>query len=92
MNSLRGGMLGAGYFSRFPYEAWRRLSHAGIVAAVNRDVAKVRATAARHGIPHAAGWSGLAAVLDAERPDFVGIITPPETHLEAVRRDGSSSI
>lgn len=82
---LRGVCLGAGYFSRFQYEAWARLPGVEIVAVVNRDVAKARAAAAQHRIPRAAAWSDLAAVLDSERPDFVDIITPPETHLEAVR-------
>lgn len=85
MKKLRGVCLGAGYFSRFQYEAWRRIPEVKIVAIVNRDLTKARDTAARHGIPRAAAWSELAAVLDAEQPDFVDIITPPETHLEAVR-------
>lgn len=82
---LRGVVLGAGYFSRFQYEAWARIPEVEIVAVVNRDVAKAREAAARHGIPRACAWSDLAALLDAEKPDFVDIITPPETHLEAVR-------
>jgi predicted dehydrogenase len=82
---LRGVVLGAGYFSRFQYEAWARIPEVEIVAVVNRDVAKAREAAARHGIHRACAWSDLAALLDAEKPDFVDIITPPETHLEAVR-------
>lgn len=82
---LRGVALGAGYFSRFQYEAWQRIPAVRIVAVVNRSVDKARAHAAQYGIPRAAGWSELAAVLEAERPDFVDIITPPETHLEAVQ-------
>ncbi len=82
---LRGICLGAGYFSRFQYEAWARIPEVEIVAVVNRDLAKARAAAQQHGIARATAWSELAAVLDAERPDFVDIITPPETHLEAVR-------
>lgn len=85
MKTLRGVCLGAGYFSRFQYEAWRRLPGVEIVAVANRDLVKARAAAARHGIPRAYAWSELAAMLDAEKPDFVDIITPPETHLEAVR-------
>ena len=82
---LRGVVLGAGYFSRFQYEAWARIPEVEIVAVVNRDVAKAREAAARHGIPRACAWSDLAAMLEAEKPDFVDIITPPETHLEAAR-------
>ncbi len=85
MKTLRGVGIGAGYFSHFQYEAWARLPGVEIVALVNRDLAKARAAAAQHRIPRAAAWSDLAAVLDTERPDFVDIITPPETHLEAVR-------
>jgi predicted dehydrogenase len=85
MKKLRGVCLGAGYFSRFQYEAWARIPEVEIVALANRDVAKAREAATRHGIPHAYAWSELAAMLDAEKPDFVDIITPPETHLEAVR-------
>ena len=85
MKKLRGICVGAGYFSRFQYEAWRRIPEVEIVALANRDVAKAREAAARHGIPRAYAWSDLAAMLDAERPDFIDIITPPETHLEAVQ-------
>ena len=85
MKKLRGVCLGAGYFSRFQYEAWARIPEVEIVALANRDVTKAQAAAAQHGIPRAYAWSDLAAMLDAEKPDFVDIITPPETHLEAVR-------
>jgi len=84
MKKLRGVCLGAGYFSRFQYEAWARIPEIEIVALANRDLAKARAAAAQHRIPRAYPWSDLAAMLDAEKPDFVDIITPPETHLEAV--------
>ena len=85
MKKLRGVVLGAGYFSRFQYEAWARISEVEIAALANRDLAKARETVARHGIPRAYAWSDLAMMLDAERPDFVDIITPPETHLEVVQ-------
>jgi predicted dehydrogenase len=85
MKKLRGVCLGAGYFSRFQYEAWQRIPEVEIVALANRDLAKAQATAAQFGIPRAYAWSDLAAMLDTEKPDFVDIITPPETHLEAVQ-------
>jgi D-apiose dehydrogenase len=84
MKKLRGVALGAGYFSRFQYEAWQRIPEVEIVALANRDLGKARETAARHGIPRAYAWTDLAAMLDTEKPDFIDIITPPETHLEAV--------
>ena len=82
---LRGVVLGAGYFSRFQYEAWQRIPEVEIVALADRDVTKARTAAAQHGIPRACAWSDLVAMLDAEKPDFIDIITPPETHLEIVR-------
>jgi predicted dehydrogenase len=85
MKKLRGVCIGAGYFSRFQYEAWQRLPEVEIVALANRSVEKARANATLYGIPRAYGWSDLAAMLDTEQPDFVDIITPPETHLEVVR-------
>ena len=85
MKKLRGVCLGAGYFSRFQYDAWRRIPEVEIVALANRNVEKAREAAALHGIPRAYGWSDLATMFDTEKPDFVDIITPPETHLEVVR-------
>ncbi len=81
---LRGVVLGAGYFSRFQYEAWQRIPEVKIVAVANRSVEKARAAAAEFGIPRAYAWTELPAMLDTEKPDFVDIITPPESHLEAV--------
>lgn len=82
---LRGVCLGAGYFSRFQYDAWQRIPEVRIVALANRSVDRARAHAAGFGIPRAYGWDQLATMLDTEQPDFVDIITPPETHLEVVQ-------
>ena len=85
MKKLRGVCLGAGYFSRFQYEAWQRIPEVEIVALANRSLDKARETAALHRIPRAYAWTDLAAMFDTEKPDFVDIITPPETHLEVVK-------
>ena len=85
MKKLRGICLGAGYFSRFQYEAWARIPEVEIIALANRSLDKAREAAALHRIPRAYAWADLTAMLDAEKPDFVDIITPPETHLEVVR-------
>lgn len=76
MKKLRGICLGAGYFSRFQYEAWARIPEVEIIALANRSLDKARETAALHRIPRAYAWVDLAAMLDAEKPDFVDIITP----------------
>lgn len=89
---LRGVGIGAGYFSRFQYDAWRRIPGVAFVAIVNRELDRAQEAANRFGIPRVAGWDQLAAVLDEEKPDFIDIITPPETHLPLVRLAASRGI
>ncbi|MDQ8180631.1 Gfo/Idh/MocA family oxidoreductase [Pelagicoccus sp. SDUM812005] len=87
MNSaspLRGVCLGAGYFSQFQYEAWTRIPEVEIVACCNRTQDKAQKVADQYGIPKAYGWDELEKMFDTEKPDFVDIITPPETHLDVV--------
>ncbi len=89
---LRGVCIGAGYFSRFQYEAWARIPKVRITALANRNPDRAREAAARHGIPGVYGLDELDAMLAQERPDFIDIITPPETHLELVRRAAARGI
>lgn len=83
---LRGVGIGAGYFSHFQYEAWSRIPEAEITAVVALDREQGRAVASQYGIPRTYGSDELPAALEKERPDFIDIITPPETHLELVRQ------
>lgn len=85
MKKLRGLCLGAGYFSHYQYEAWSRIPEVEILGVVNRNVERARELAAKFNLPLAAGWSELPRLLDSLKPDFVDIITPPETHLEVVK-------
>jgi predicted dehydrogenase len=72
---LKGVGIGAGYFAPFHYEAWTRIPEVDIVALCDRTEEKARPVMAAHGIPRSyADWRQM---LDAERPDFVDIITPP---------------
>jgi predicted dehydrogenase len=79
---LRGVCIGAGYFSRFQYEAWSRMDEVEIVANCNRSLDKAQQMASEFGIPVSYPISEFAKMLEVEQPDFVDIITPPETHLE----------
>jgi len=81
---LRGVCLGAGYFSHFQYDAWRRLPAVEIVALANRNQDRARETAARHGVPNVYRIDDYGRMLDEQKPDFVDIITPPETHADLV--------
>lgn len=76
--ALRVACLGAGYFAQFHYEAWRKMQRVRLVGACDQDREKAKAT-------------GLTAFVDFEcmlkmaRPDLVDIITPPATHLAALK-------
>ena len=72
--------IGAGYFSGFQYEAWNRIPEVRLGAIYNRTESKARRLMATYGIPrYYADWRTM---IDQEQPDFVDIITPPETHQE----------
>jgi D-apiose dehydrogenase len=77
---LKGVAMGAGYFSRFQYEAWSRIPEVEMAAIYNRTEEKARAMMAQYGVPRY--YSDWREMIDRERPDFVDIITPPETHEE----------
>ena len=80
---LRGVALGAGYFAPYQYEAWTRIPEVEIVAMYNRSEAKAAPILAQYGVPrYYADWKTM---IDREAPDFVDIITPPETHEEMCR-------
>ncbi len=84
LRPLRGVCFGAGYFSRFHADAWRRIPGVEIVAVVDRDLGRAQALAAQLGIDASAAGIDLAVALDAHRPDFLDVVTPPDTHLGAV--------
>jgi D-apiose dehydrogenase len=83
MKPLCGVMIGAGFFAQFQAEAWRRIAGVEVGAVADADGEKARAFAARHGIPRS--YDSVEAMLDAERPDFVDIVTRPDTHLALTR-------
>lgn len=76
---LRGVSVGAGYFGQFHYDAWPRVSGAELIALCDRDPARAESVARQFGVPKF--YTDVEAMLDSERPDFVDIITPPDTHL-----------
>lgn len=72
--------IGAGYFSGFQYEAWNRIPEVCLGAIYNRTESKARHHMDTYGIPRY--YSDWREMIDREQPDFVDIITPPETHAE----------
>jgi D-apiose dehydrogenase len=83
MKNVKGVMIGAGYFARFQAEAWGRIS--GVELAAVADVVEQRAEAfaAEQQIPRA--YARVEEMLDREKPDFVDIVTRPESHLALTR-------
>lgn len=79
---LRGVAVGTGYFSQFHYDAWKRIEGVSLTALCGRDLRALEEMAQRHGVGKTYG--DVEAMLDAERPDFIDIITPPETHASIV--------
>jgi len=82
MARLRGLCVGAGYFSRFHFDAWHRLDEVEIVGVCDLDRRKAQAAADRFGMSQVG--TDFPGMLDELAPDFVDIITPPPTHLAMV--------
>jgi len=75
---FRVGCVGAGYFSRFHLEAWRRIKAVDLVG-----VADVVIEAADNtGLP---AFSNPEQMIRDLKPDVIDIIVPPQAQAEAVR-------
>jgi predicted dehydrogenase len=81
--TLRGVMIGAGYFAQFQAEAWRRIPAAEITAIADPLPGRASAFAAKYGLARA--YESVDDALRQEQPDFVDIATRPESHLELTR-------
>jgi D-apiose dehydrogenase len=79
---LRVACIGAGYFSRFHHDAWRRLGAVDLAAICDLDPARAAQAAAASCV--ARWFTDAAAMLDAVAPDLVDIATPPPTHLPLI--------
>ncbi len=75
---FKGVCIGAGYFSHFQYEAWQRIPEVEIVAFSNRDPVKAAEITRKFG--HQKLYADYREMFDAEKPDFVDVITPPPSH------------
>lgn len=84
MTRRRGLCIGAGYFSQFHLDAWKRMEDAEIVVVCDTDEAKARDVADRFQISHVA--SNLTQALKHGDIDFVDIITPPASHRSLVEQ------
>ena len=89
-STFKAVAIGAGYFSGFQYEAWNRIPEVRLGAIYNRTESKARRLMDTYGIPRY--YSDWREMLDREQPDFVDIITPPETHAEICDHAASRGI
>jgi len=83
MKKFKGVAIGAGYFSPFQYEAWSRIQEVEITAMCNRNMEKAAPLMKQFGI--ARHYTDYQEMIDQEKPDFIDIITPPETHFEMTK-------
>lgn len=90
MSKLKGVAVGAGYFSQFHFDAWSRMDDVELSAICDLNSDAAQRAAAQYGA--AASYTDFAAMLDAERPDFVDIITRPDSHLSLVQQAVSRGI
>ncbi|MEM6934126.1 MAG: Gfo/Idh/MocA family oxidoreductase [Pseudomonadota bacterium] len=77
---MKVAVAGAGYFSQFHYDAWRRIEGVDLVGAtdLNPDALKERAP----DLPH---FTDFGAMMLETRPDLIDIVTPPDTHFGMIR-------
>lgn len=83
MKQLKGVAVGAGYFSAFHFEAWTRLETVQLTAICDVNPEAAQSVANRFGI--ARTYVDYAEMLDAEKPDFVDVITRPDSHLSLTK-------
>lgn len=77
-DALKVAVVGAGYFSQFHYDAWRRLPGVDLTALADSNAEAARATAERFAVPQT--FESLDALLLEVEPDILDIVTPPQTH------------
>lgn len=78
VQTLRGGIIGCGFFGGIQLEAWRRMSGVEIVAACDPLLDRARQFAP-------AAYSNPAEMMGTERLDFIDIATRPDTHVALVK-------
>lgn len=81
---MKGVLVGCGYFAGIHLDAWARLRDRVRIEAVC-DIAPQAAQdrAGQYGIPRC--YTSFETMLDAEKPDFVDIVTRPGLHGAVVR-------
>ncbi len=90
MKHYKGVAVGTGYFSHFQYEAWNRMPDVQITALCSRTVSTGKKVQDQYQITK--HYTDYKEMIDQEQPDFIDIITPPETHLEMCKYAANKGI
>jgi predicted dehydrogenase len=93
MKKLKGVCIGTGYFSQFHYEAWSRLSEVEIVGICDLDLEKAKQLTQPFfkNTPPQYNFD-FGVLLSETKPDFVDIITPPNTHFDLIKMAVKSGV
>ena len=78
--SLKGVIIGAGFFARFQADGWKRIGGVDLAAVADPLPGRAEDFATKYGIPR--WYTDASAMLEAEKPDFADIVTRPDTHRE----------
>ena len=82
IKKLKACVLGAGYFSTFHLNAWKRMEEVELLALCDRDLSKATEAAKKYGIKQI--YNDPLEMFRNVDADFVDIITPPDTHLDLI--------
>ena len=77
-STLKGAMIGCGWFAENHRQAWRRIPEVEIVAAADLRLDRAQKFASR-------AYASAEEMLDREQLDFVDIATHATSHLHMVR-------
>ncbi|WP_109829545.1 Gfo/Idh/MocA family protein [Reichenbachiella versicolor] len=87
MNKLKIVSIGAGYFSKFHIEAWKRIPEVELVAICDLDLPKAVEMANEFEVKHT--FETLEDAFNNIDFDIVDIITPPSSHLKLCQQAAS---
>ena len=76
--TLKGAVVGCGFFAANHLHAWRGIEGVEVVAVCDADPQRAEAAAA--GFETAQSYTDAAAMLERARPDFVDVVTGVDAH------------
>src|SRR5688500_13725312 len=90
MSELRGALIGCGFFADNHLHAWSGLEGVRIAALCDRDPARLASAAERFGVERT--YVDAAAMLEAERLNFVDIATTAPSHRPLVELAAAAGV